>query len=1055
MRHIFSSLVVLLLALSCSAQNVSTGTIRGTIVDPAGGRIAKASVVLINDDTGMRYERLSDSTGRFAFDLLPPGDYSARATAEHMSPQVSPSVRVTLGTVTEIEFKLTVAGVQESITVSGEPKQVENEPRGNSSVVDERAIAGLPLNGRRFTDLALLTPGVAQDPRGQNSTSNGDLAFGGIRGFQTSYLVDGGDNNNGFFSQARGRYRAPYQFSNEVIREFRVSTNAGSAETGRAGGAVVNVVTKSGSNKFHGTGFYYLRNSSFDARPAGLNVKPASQQHQFGFTFGGPIRRNRAFFFGGFDQHIFREPTVVRFIDGSSVVKPQPATGPTTAGDYDPSDQTLVFAAAAQLSRQAGNYPSELLGNAGFAKLDIAISSRNQLALRLNTSRYSGSNNVFLDPSSPVTTYGISDNGTEHVATETLGASLTSAISVRTISSFRAQFSRDLQWSESNSNQPLTRIPGIIDGIGRSAILPRQTREHRFHVAETLSREGNRHSWKFGGDAMFTFINNYFPSLFGGEYIFSPIKVDPFHFQPLLGGMELTPLRAYAHQLPHYYVQRFGSSTSHPDSNDYALFAQDTMRLTDHLGVSLGVRYDLQTFSRKYLKSNPAWPDSGKVPLDLNNFAPRAGISYAFGNEHPLVARLAYGLFHTRIPQIYNSSIETENGLIPNSIFLNQTNYYDQQIFPQYPSALVQCAALATSCTPPLNLMQHAENDISSFANNFRTPEVHQASLTMEREVTNRVVAQLSYSYVHGQNLIRARDLNLPTPTSVQYPIYDSSGLNILGYGDVETFSTWQFSQSFTCPYPPCINPLARPIPQLGSINVFESAASSVYHGATLSIKRQMTHGLYFRLAYTYAHAIDDGQDALVAGRPATVQNSFAPSSERGNSVTDQRQRFVFSWIYEPRALNGGHGFLGELSKGWKSSGVVTVGSGRPIDARIIGDANQDSNSGNDRLPGLRRNSFYGPNYTTTDMRLGRRLYTHNGFKLDFTAESFNLFNRLNRRFQLTDDGSLSNAAQFLYGSKQIGSHFYPAYYQVPTNFMKTTTAYAPRQVQFSLRLGF
>ena len=1055
MRALILALTFVCVALICSAQDVSTGAIRGIVQDASTGRITKASVVLVNEATGVRYEHLSDSTGRFAFDLLPPGDYSARATAEHMSPQISPRVHVTLGAVTEIEFKMTVAGVQESVTVSAEPKQVETEPRGLSSVVDDRAIADLPLNGRRFTDLSLLTPGVTQDPRGQNSTSNGDLAFGGIRGFQTSYLVDGADNNNGFFSQARGRYRAPYQFSNEVIKEFRVSTNAGSAETGRAGGAVVNVVTKSGSNKFHGTGFYYVRNSSFDARPAGLNVKPASQQHQFGFTFGGPILRNRVFFFGGFDQHIFHEPTVVRFINGSSVVTPQPAAGPVTPGDYEASDQNLVFAAAAQLSHQAGNYPSELLGNSGFAKLDVAISSRNQLALRLNTSRYSGSNNVFLDPSSPITTYGISDNGTEQVATETLSAALTSMISVRTISSFRAQFSHDLQWSESNSYQSLTRIPGILDGIGRSTILPRQTRERRLHFAETLSRDGDHHAWKFGGDAMFTFINNYFPSLFGGEYIFSPIKVDPFTFQPMIGGMELTPLRAYTHELPHYYLQRLGVSTSHPNSNDFALFAQDTMRLTDHLGVTLGVRYDLQTFSRKYLETNPLWRDSGKVPLDLNNFAPRAGISYAFGNEHPLVARVAYGLFSTRIPQIYNSSIETENGLIPNSIFLNQTNYYDQQVFPQYPAALVQCAALAVTCTPPASLMQHAENDVSSFAHNFRTPEVHQASLTMEREVVNRVVAQLSYSYVHGQNLIRARDVNLPTPKSVQYPIYDSSGLNVLGYGDVETFSTWQVSQSFTCPYPPCINPLARPIPQLGSINVFESAASSIYHGGTLSIKRQMTHGLYFRLAYTYAHAIDDGQDALVAGRPATVQNSYAPSLQRGNSATDQRQRFVFSWIYEPRALNGGHGFLGKLSKGWKSSGVITVGSGRPIDARVIGDANQDSNSANDRLPGLRRNSLYGPNYATTDVRLGRRLYTHNGFKLEFTAESFNLFNRLNRRFQLTDDGALSNAAQFQYGTKQAGNRFYPAYYQVPNNFMKTTTAYAPRQVQFSLRLGF
>jgi hypothetical protein len=216
-----------------------------------------------------------------------------------------------------------------------------------------------------------------------------------------------------------------------------------------------------------------------------------------------------------------------------------------------------------------------------------------------------------------------------------------------------------------------------------------------------------------------------------------------------------------------------------------------------------------------------------------------------------------------------------------------------------------------------------------------------------------------------------------------------------------------------------------------------------------------MTHGLYFRLGYTYAHAIDDGQDALVAGVPGTVQNSYAPNSERGNSVTDQRNRFVFSWMYEPRALNGGHGVLGALTKGWKNSGVITTGSGRPVDATVAGDANQDGNYGNDRLPGARRNSFVGPDYSSTNMRIGRRLFARNGWKLEFTAESFNLFNRLNSRFQLTSDGAVSNAAQFNYGTKIIGIRYFPAYYQVPTNFMRATNAYAPRQLQFALRLSF
>src|SRR5207248_6141446 len=145
-----------------------------------------------------------------------------------------------------IEFKLQIAGARESITVSAEASPVETQPHGLSAVVDERAIMNMPLNGRRFTDLSLLTSQATPDPRGQNSSGNGDSSFGGIRGFQTSYLVDGSDNNNAFFAQARGRYRAPYQFSNEVIQEFRVSPNSTSAESGRTAGAVVNVVTNSG-----------------------------------------------------------------------------------------------------------------------------------------------------------------------------------------------------------------------------------------------------------------------------------------------------------------------------------------------------------------------------------------------------------------------------------------------------------------------------------------------------------------------------------------------------------------------------------------------------------------------------------------------------------------------------------------------------------------------------------------------------------------------------------------------------------------------------------------
>src|SRR5512142_2215263 len=176
-----------------------------------------------------------------------------------MSPEISPGLHLDVGGVTQLDFKLSVAGSKETVTVSGAPPLVETQSSAVSTMLEEAAIQGLPLNGRRFADLALLTPGVTQGPRSLTSAANGDLAFGGVRGWTSSYLVDGADNNNSFFAQARGRYRAPYQFSNEVVQEFRVSSNTYGAELGRAGGGVINVVTKSGTNQMHGSSFYFLR----------------------------------------------------------------------------------------------------------------------------------------------------------------------------------------------------------------------------------------------------------------------------------------------------------------------------------------------------------------------------------------------------------------------------------------------------------------------------------------------------------------------------------------------------------------------------------------------------------------------------------------------------------------------------------------------------------------------------------------------------------------------------------------------------------------------------
>ncbi|MGA7336145.1 MAG: TonB-dependent receptor, partial [Candidatus Sulfotelmatobacter sp.] len=688
---------------------------------------------------------------------------------------------------------------------------------------------------------------------------------------------------------------------------------------------------------------------------------------------------------------------------------------------------------------------------------DINLTPRNQLALRYNSSRYWGSNNVFLDPASPVNYDSISNNGTEDVSTDTGSVALVSGLTPRLISHLRAQFSRDLRQSFTNTTDTLVKVSDIIDGIGRSDQLPRATREHRGQLAETLSFDTSRHSFKFGGDSLITWIYDYFPSQQSGEYLFDIIKVDPFTFEPMEGGLPLTPLRAYAHSVPKYYLQSFGPSFSNPNSNDYAAFAQDTIRVTNHLAVNLGVRWDMQTFTTAGLISNPLFPPAGKVPFNPHNFGPRAGLAYSIGKTHPLVIRAGYGLFYVRIPQIYNSAIATENGVTDAQLFLNTSNYYDHQVFPTYPNPLVYCPLTTTAaCNLPTGFTQGVTNDVSAFAPNFVTPRVQQASLTFEREVAGHATVAVSYLYVHGEHLIRALDVNLPPPVALTYPLFDSTGTIFQGgYYTVDSFATWQYTQSLTCPFPPCINALGRPVAQLGSIDEFQSAGSSVYNGLTLSINRRMARGAYLRLSYTYAHAIDDGQDALVAGQPATVQNSYNPNGERGPSVTDQRNRFVAAFSVEPRPFHREHELLGHLLNDWKISSIVTAGSGRPVNATVDGDPNQDGNYDNDRLPGYSRNGFTGPDYASTDLRLVRKIHVAEGYRLEFTADSFNLFNRDNQRVEITSSGLTVEATTFVQYSAYVDGIFYPGYYQQPQSFLKPNAAFAPRQVQLGLKLIF
>src|SRR4051812_34330116 len=318
---VLAACTVLGSAAPARAQS-ATGSVEGTIVDQSGALLPGVTVTLVEADTGAQRVTLSDADGHFAALLLPVGVYNLTAELAGFVSQKQSEVKVTIGQAIALRLQMSVGGVAESVTVSGVTPIIETGRSQVSSTVDETAVQNLPVNGRNFIDFALLTPGVTRDTR------TGDISFAGQRGTLNSVVIDGADNNNTFFGQTSGRTgsgRAPYQFSQDAVKEFQVNSNSFSAEYGRAGGAVINVVTKSGTNELHGSAFEFYRDKALNANNAinVLNNRSKSPYHynQFGGTAGGPIRRNKDFFFLNYDGQRNTQPNIV-FLN-------LPATTPT------------------------------------------------------------------------------------------------------------------------------------------------------------------------------------------------------------------------------------------------------------------------------------------------------------------------------------------------------------------------------------------------------------------------------------------------------------------------------------------------------------------------------------------------------------------------------------------------------------------------------------------------------------------------------------------------------------------------------------------------------
>src|SRR3954447_13261220 len=503
-RFLFAiALLVVIVPFSAFAQS-SNGSISGAVTDDAGGVLPGVTITAVNTATGLTRTSVSNTFGHYDVPLLPPGNYSVSSELTGFQPFKYPAIVVNVGTQSTVNFKLK-QGVAESVTVTAAAPLVDTSRSAVTSVVGERAIQNLPTNGRSFIDFALTTPGVVRDVR------LGDISFAGQRGTLNSLVIDGANNDNTFFGQSLGRTgsgRAPYQFSQDAVREFQVNSNAYSAEYGRAGGAVINVVTKSGTNDFHGSVFDYYRDRDLNANNYinEINGRVKSPYHfdQYGFSAGGPIVKDKHFFFGNWDRQRNSVPNLV-ILGGGRVVNI-----PT-----DPDSQ----AGLATLNSKAGEYSRQQNQDVYLLKTDHEFLVNQHLSMRYNRQVFHGVN--FENGGQ---TNSAEHTGNSNVFTDSLSGVYDMIPSSSFFNEIRAQALKDREPGEANSDDPEAQVSEggvLLLTIGRNSFSPRETTIKRYQFADTATYMLPNHTLKGGFDYSHDNILNYFPGNFFGVYRFS------------------------------------------------------------------------------------------------------------------------------------------------------------------------------------------------------------------------------------------------------------------------------------------------------------------------------------------------------------------------------------------------------------------------------------------------------------------------------------------------------------------------------------------------------
>ena len=1007
--------LTLALPVSVLGQSRLTGAdLDGTVVDESGGALLGASVSVRNVDTNLTRTASTDARGRYTAAALAPGRYRISVSIKGFGTQTRDGVVLLLGQSATVDFKLKLSGGAEELTVSGEAPVVEISHTEVSSVVNSSQIDNLPINGRNFMSFTIITPGVTNDRTPQQGASaTSGLSFAGQRARSNNIMVDGLDNND----QVVGAVRA--LFGQEAIREFQVLTNSYSAEFGKASGGVVNIVTKSGTNELHGNAFFYFRDDGLNAKshfekadifgnPVNLEKAPFSQQ-QWGATLGGPIRKDKTFFFLSFEK---------TDTDASNLVTIQPEAAALLNGYGFPVE--------------LGNVPYASRATEFFAKVDHHWNANHTFVLRGSVADIDNEN---IEPFGG--SVARSRGAIQQRNDWSLSAAETDVIGSKWINELRVQYAPQDQKINSldprcsgpcageDVGGPTLEITGVAS-VGRQRFTPNLRKNRRIQVLETLSYVAGSHHLKAGlefNDIKATV--GTLPLHFGGRYIFSAI--------PALGVP--TALEALRRGLPSAYVQGYGNSSYVYPVRDLSFFIQDEWKV-GRLVVKPGVRYQRQFWSglADYDVSDVAgtrlrYP----FPEDGNNFAPRLALAYDLTNDGKTSLHGSYGMFFDNtlgtVPGVTQILTGAQTGVRTLVATLGQS------------CAGTPCSVLAWNS--PGRRIASEQVARGFFGGSYptlafgadpslETPYAHQAAVGVDRALTKNLALNVNFVYARGFEQVGTVDYNPALPARL---------------GAARRPNDAPCSAN---PAAPCVN---GGIPGTSaSVLQYTSFGETKYKGLTASLNKRFSNKHQFLVSYTLSKAEDNStdfqsnfipQDNGFGRNPSDklgLPLGFDPSTESGPATHDQRHRFVLSGLYE-------------LPADIRVSAIFTAASGRPYTPLAGFDFNADGNGGAfppdrarrnpaDASSSVGRNSETTSSYVNLDLRLSKRFRFGKSGGIELLVDVFNALNRANF-FENTNQSSFT-----IFGTGAFPGSPLPTY-------GKYTETLAPRQIQLAAKLSF